>query len=339
MSQNPPRERANRSVFVGNIPYDATEENLQEIFSQVGPVVSLRLVYDRDSGKPKGYGFCEYDDPETASSAIRNLNGYEMNGRSLRVDGAATERRDTEFRDRDRDRDRDRGLGPLGHQADHATYGYPVPPEDAPDAIKKAVSRLPPEQMFELMKEMKVCIRDNPEDARRMLLQNPQLAYALLQAQLIMKIIDPKVADAILHSPYAERQVPQHLGAVDREHPVHHQPAMPPHRPIQQPPQQPPPIREPMPMGPPSSGPPSMPLPPVSIPPSSYPPRSAPPPASDPRGPPPGRADQLSSTDQEKAALIMQVLSLSDEQIASLPPDQRHSILLLKDQIAHSTGR
>jgi cleavage stimulation factor subunit 2 len=49
--------------------------------------------------------------------------------------------------------------------------------------------------------------------------------------------------------------------------------------------------------------------------------------------------DQMSSTDQEKAALIMQVLSLSDEQIASLPPDQRQSILLLKEQIARSTGR
>jgi cleavage stimulation factor subunit 2 len=47
----------------------------------------------------------------------------------------------------------------------------------------------------------------------------------------------------------------------------------------------------------------------------------------------------MSSTDQEKAALIMQVLSLSDEQIASLPPDQRQSILLLKEQIARSTGR
>lgn len=65
-----------------------------------------RLVYDRDSGKPKGYGFCEYDDADTAASAIRNLNGFEMNGRSLRVDGAATERRDTDFRDRDRERDR-----------------------------------------------------------------------------------------------------------------------------------------------------------------------------------------------------------------------------------------
>lgn len=79
---------------VGNIPYEATEEKLKEIFSEVGPVLSLkwvltykyrnsdeiiiffnstnsRLVFDRESGKPKGYGFCEYKDQETALSAMR----------------------------------------------------------------------------------------------------------------------------------------------------------------------------------------------------------------------------------------------------------------------------
>lgn len=103
-----------------------------------------------------------------------------------------------------------------------------------------------------------MCIRDNPEDARRMLLQNPQLAYALLQAQLVMKIIDPKVADvrtnknnqvcccycciwqAILHVPFSERQIQPQIAVVDRERPVHHQQPMPPHRPVQPPPQQPP---------------------------------------------------------------------------------------------------
>jgi cleavage stimulation factor subunit 2 len=80
-----------RVVFIGNIPYDATEETLLEIFKTVGPVVSFRLVFDRDSGKPKGYGFCEYGDLETARSCIRNLNHYEFNGRSLRVDFADAE--------------------------------------------------------------------------------------------------------------------------------------------------------------------------------------------------------------------------------------------------------
>jgi len=73
------------TVFVGNIPFDTTEEHLKEIFSQVGVVSSFRLVYDQQTGKPKGFGFCEYEDAETAMSALRNLNGVEVNGRPLRV--------------------------------------------------------------------------------------------------------------------------------------------------------------------------------------------------------------------------------------------------------------
>lgn len=99
-------------------------------------------------------------------------------------------------------------------------YGEEVEPAKAPEAISKAVASLPPEQMYELMKQMKVfilswdksatvcfwqwlditlvlfqlCIQNNPNEARNMLLQNPQLAYALLQAQIVMKIVDPKVA-------------------------------------------------------------------------------------------------------------------------------------------------
>ncbi len=80
------------SLSVGNIPYEVTEEKLKEIFSEVGPVVSMKLVFDRETGKPKGYGFCEYKDIETALSAMRNLNGYEVNGRILRVDNAGAER-------------------------------------------------------------------------------------------------------------------------------------------------------------------------------------------------------------------------------------------------------
>lgn len=77
-----------RVVFIGNIPYDCTEEQLLSIFNTVGPVASLRLVFDRETGKPKGYGFCEYFDTETARSCIRNLTNYEVNGRNLRLDFA-----------------------------------------------------------------------------------------------------------------------------------------------------------------------------------------------------------------------------------------------------------
>ncbi len=54
-------------------------------------LILCRLVYDRETGKPKGYGFCEYQDVETASSAMRNLNNHDFNGRPLRVGVAAGE--------------------------------------------------------------------------------------------------------------------------------------------------------------------------------------------------------------------------------------------------------
>jgi cleavage stimulation factor subunit 2 len=95
-----------RCVFVGNIPYDATEEQLIQICEEVGPVVSFRLVIDRETGKPKGYGFCEYKDEETALSARRNLQGYEINGRQLRVDFAEN--------DKNTDKGRDQGRGGPG---------------------------------------------------------------------------------------------------------------------------------------------------------------------------------------------------------------------------------
>lgn len=74
-------------------------------------------------------------------------------------------------------------------------------PDQAPETISKAVASLPPEQMFELAKQMKHCILTNPHEARNMLLQNPQLSYALLQALVIMRVLDPQSACALLHRP------------------------------------------------------------------------------------------------------------------------------------------
>ena len=78
-------------------------------------------------------------------------------------------------------------------------FGAPCEPGRAPDVVSKAVASLPPEQMFQLMQQMKMCIQNNPHEARTMLLQNPQLAYALLQAQVVMKIVDPETAVTMLH--------------------------------------------------------------------------------------------------------------------------------------------
>ncbi|KAH7639552.1 cleavage stimulation factor subunit 2 CstF64 [Dermatophagoides farinae] len=189
--QQATNERSLRSVFVGNIPYDASEEKLKEIFSEAGPVISFKLVYDRESGKPKGYGFCEYRDQETALSAMRNLNTYELNGRNLRVDTATNERFKEEIKN----------LQMSLSGSFESPYGQEVEPDKAPEQIAKVVSSLPPEQMFEIAKQMKHCVLTNPNEARNMLLQNPQLAYALLQLLVVMRAIDVQTASSILYKP------------------------------------------------------------------------------------------------------------------------------------------
>lgn len=69
----------------------------------------------------------------------------------------------------------------LHQQAQESPYGPETEPEKAPEAISRSVASLPPEQMFELMKQMKQCVHNNPNEAKNLLMNNPQLAYALLQ--------------------------------------------------------------------------------------------------------------------------------------------------------------
>ncbi|XP_012260590.1 cleavage stimulation factor subunit 2 isoform X2 [Athalia rosae] len=418
-------DKSMRSVFVGNIPYEATEENLKDIFSEVGPVLSFKLVFDRETGKPKGYGFCEYKDQETALSAMRNLNGYEIGGRTLRVDNACTEKSRMEMQSL------------LQGQNTENPYGEAVQADKAPEAISKAVASLPPEQMFELMKQMKLCVQNNPNEARQMLLQNPQLAYALLQAQVVMRIVDPQTAVNMLHKAnpipgviLPSDKVPLHPIVPRIEEPWTPRPTPTPVNPpapifagqdvdlrtldrqidprlarmdqdLRLPPQLASGTVTPVTMVPPTDPrsatlntnlpepfgrdprgdrfgretrdprDPRMPVDPriakinppapgvTSVPPRPIVATPVPPPTASGINPinpanlstPSTATSRLmagmspagnipsGASDQEKAALIMQVLQLSDEQIAMLPPEQRQSILVLKEQIAKSTQR
>uniref|UniRef100_A0A0K0D0A9 exodeoxyribonuclease III n=1 Tax=Angiostrongylus cantonensis TaxID=6313 RepID=A0A0K0D0A9_ANGCA len=73
------------SVYVGNIPYQTTEDAIGNHFSQAGRVTNVRIVYDRETGRPKGFGFCEFSDEAGAQNAVNTLNGTDFNGRSLRI--------------------------------------------------------------------------------------------------------------------------------------------------------------------------------------------------------------------------------------------------------------
>lgn len=76
-----------KSIYVGNLPYNSTEEELQELFAQHGAVDSVKLVFDRATGRPRGFGFVEMEDEE-ANAAIEALDGIDFGGRTLRVNEA-----------------------------------------------------------------------------------------------------------------------------------------------------------------------------------------------------------------------------------------------------------
>ena len=76
-----------KSIYVGNLPWDATEDQIQNLFAEYGNVISVKLVSDRDTGRARGFGFVEMDDAD-ASAAIEALDNYSLGGRTLRVNEA-----------------------------------------------------------------------------------------------------------------------------------------------------------------------------------------------------------------------------------------------------------
>lgn len=75
------------SIYVGNLPFSATEDEVRELFSQYGEVESVRLMTDRDTGRPRGFGFVTMSSQD-ASAAMEALDGHAMGGRNLRVNEA-----------------------------------------------------------------------------------------------------------------------------------------------------------------------------------------------------------------------------------------------------------
>jgi cold-inducible RNA-binding protein len=76
-------------LYVGNLPFSATEEQIRDLFAQNGRTVTeVRLVTDRETGRPRGFGFVEMGSQEDADGAIRDLNGFQFGGRPLTVNEA-----------------------------------------------------------------------------------------------------------------------------------------------------------------------------------------------------------------------------------------------------------
>jgi RNA recognition motif-containing protein len=76
-----------KSIYVGNLPFTATEDELRDLFADYGNVHEVRLMTDRETGRPRGFGFVRMDDSE-ADAAIKALDGKDFGGRSLRINEA-----------------------------------------------------------------------------------------------------------------------------------------------------------------------------------------------------------------------------------------------------------
>ena len=72
-------------LYVGNLPFNIENDDLEELFSEAGTVVSANVIKDRSSGRSKGFGFVEMTDEQEANDAIKKFNGYDFKGRTIKV--------------------------------------------------------------------------------------------------------------------------------------------------------------------------------------------------------------------------------------------------------------
>jgi RNA recognition motif-containing protein len=81
-----------KKIYVGNLPFSATESDLRSLFEPHGDIASVAVITDRETGRARGFAFVEMEEADSASNAIRALDGADMGGRSLRVNEAQDKR-------------------------------------------------------------------------------------------------------------------------------------------------------------------------------------------------------------------------------------------------------
>lgn len=266
-------------------------------------MLNFRLVYDKETGRPKGFGFAEFADSDSAASAVRNLNDYELMGRKLRVDWS-----------------NDNGAGdnapannpaPVNGQPDVAAAAPqsstlpPLPPGaelqpnlSCPDSISLTLNTLPPPQLLDIISQMKGLVMTEPAKATEVFRQAPQLAYAIFQALLLLNLVDTNVLGSLIDpAPAAAAAPPQaQPPALQQARPPQNYSGYPP-QPVPTPPQQ---VQQPY--GQPA-----------------------------PQAPPTFTPEQLTA--------YQQVMALSQAQVDALDPTARAQIMHLRQTFAAMAGR
>ncbi|KAK9775736.1 putative RRM domain-containing protein [Seiridium cardinale] len=327
MSTKPP----SRVVFVGNIPYGESsqnqlridqlpltqrpglsEEQITDIFSTCGQVLNFRLVYDRETGRPKGFGFAEYPDADSAASAVRNLNDYEVMNRKLRVD-YSTEGRVGEEDDKSGPNNGN-NAAPYGQYSNGVSAAPqmtpagslpPLPPgKELPpgvgfhDAISRTLHTLPPAQLLDILSQMKTLATTDPARATELLTAAPQLSYAIFQALLLMGLVSPEAIHSVI-----DASGPPPVQAPPAGYPQAPMPAMP-----------------------------GFPGVPTGTPPVAAP--FAPPPVAQPSPATYGAAPAAAPAPaQDSDQLLKMVMELPQATIDQLPEGERQQIMMLRAQL------
>lgn len=177
-----------RCVYIGNIPYDYTEEQVLEIAKSVAPVMDLRLLFDPLTGKSRGYAFIKYGDHESAASAVRNLNNLSIGNRNLKCSFSND---NSTFLDG----------GSFGEKLPTLPFGITLfPNQSLPQAITAALSRIDKSSALQLMKEAKQMSIENPSLMTKLLDLHPQLAHALVEICLLLDLALPETMKACVNS-------------------------------------------------------------------------------------------------------------------------------------------
>ncbi|KAH3662331.1 hypothetical protein OGAPHI_005583 [Ogataea philodendri] len=159
-----------------------TEDQILDIARSVGPVVSSKLLFDRETGKSKGYAFIEYQDLETARSAVRNLNNYAIGNRYLKCNFSSEQAVINTFKTQ--------GSSEL---AELEKQIPPLPPgmimangsmESLNNQINAALGTLEPTRLRNLLRDAQIMSENNPQLMGLLLEKHPQLLFALVQTSM-----------------------------------------------------------------------------------------------------------------------------------------------------------
>ena len=293
-------------IFVGNLAFNTTEEQLHQAFNDIGRVVNVRMVTDVDSGKPRGFAFVEFQDAQAALSAIRNMNDYELNGRRLRVNFSNS----SHLEDLAGKLGMDLSQGK--RQQQNQPIGSNVAPSPGTSAVADALKAMSKAEMYDVVAKLKEL---DAEEARRLLASHPQLPEAILFCMSKLDMVKTPIATAApimgaapsvpsAPAPLAPPRDPRQAAAI---------PADPRAAAVNRDPRQA-----------------AAPLDPRRADPrlaARTDPRARPPP------PPPPQHQLPGSSAVLDPALVQQVMSLTPQQIQQLPADKQQSILQLRQQI------